>query len=83
MENRFSCPWLVAALVLASCAGTKPTTPATGAAATSAAAPVAGPPGVGLDVADLDRPVNPCEDFFRFSSGNWLRNNPVPSYASS
>ena len=83
MEKLSSRPWLVAALVLASCAGTKPTTPTTGTAATSAAAPVAGPPGVGLDMADLDRSVNPCEDFFQFSGGNWLRNNPIPSYASS
>ena len=83
MEKLSSRPWLVAALVLASCAGIKPTTPATGTAATSAAAPMAGPPGVGLDMADLDRSVNPCEDFFQFSGGNWLRNNPIPSYASS
>ena len=34
-------------------------------------------------MADLDRTVNPCDDFFQFSGGNWLKNNPVPSYASS
>jgi putative endopeptidase len=38
---------------------------------------------VGLDVADLDRTVSPCEDFFEFSGGNWLKANPVPSYATS
>ncbi|MGI4875113.1 MAG: M13 family metallopeptidase [Janthinobacterium lividum] len=41
------------------------------------------PTGVGLNVADLDRSVSPCADFFQFSGGNWLRANPVPSYATS
>jgi putative endopeptidase len=72
---------LATVLALAGCTGTKPT-----ASTTAPAAPVAAandPKGVGLDMADLDRTVNPCDDFFQFSGGNWLRNNPVPSYASS
>ena len=70
----------VAALALAGCAGTKPASVATAPTATTVpAAPV----GVGLDMADIDRSVNPCDDFFQFSGGNWLRNNPVPGYASS
>lgn len=87
MNKLFSRPWLAAALALAGCAGTKPTAVATAPApavpvATAALAPPA-PKGVGLDMADLDRAVNPCDDFFQFSGGSWLRNNPVPSYASS
>ena len=87
MNKLFSRPWLAAALALAGCAGTKPTAVATVPApaapiATAALAPPA-PKGVGLDMADLDRAVNPCDDFFQFSGGSWLRNNPVPSYASS
>ncbi|MBH8570082.1 M13 family metallopeptidase [Microvirga sp. STS02] len=70
-----------ALLALAGCAGTKPAAVTTAAAPVSAAAPA--PKGVGLDMADIDRTVNPCDDFFQFSGGNWLRNNPVPSYASS
>ncbi|MBH8558545.1 M13 family metallopeptidase [Hymenobacter negativus] len=70
-----------ALLALAGCAGTKPAAVTTAAAPVSAAAPA--PKGVGLDMADIDRAVNPCDDFFQFSGGNWLRNNPVPSYASS
>ena len=27
--------------------------------------------------------MSPCEDFFLFSGGNWLKNNPIPGYASS
>ena len=89
MNNLSSRPWLAAAaLVLASCAGTKPATvataPATPVAPTAATAPTTpDPAGVGLSMADLDRTVNPCDDFFQFSGGNWLRSNPVPSYASS
>ncbi|GAA3971873.1 M13 family metallopeptidase [Hymenobacter antarcticus] len=57
---------------------------ATAPAAPATTAPVsADPKGVGLDMADLDRSVNPCDDFFQFSGGNWLRSNPIPSYASS
>ncbi|MBD2769739.1 M13 family metallopeptidase [Hymenobacter sp. BT664] len=76
--------WLIAAaLALAACSATKPVAVATGAA-TAAAAPVPpDPKGVGLDMADLDHTVSPCDDFFLFSGGNWLRNNPIPSYASS
>jgi putative endopeptidase len=84
MKNHSSRSWLAAALVLASCAGTKPAAPVATTAAAPAPAPTETyPKGVGLDMADLDRTVNPCDDFFQFSGGNWLRNNPVPSYASS
>ena len=82
MNNLSSRPWLAAALMLASCAGTKPAAVTTSPAVpTATAAP--DPKGVGIDVADLDRTVNSCDDFFQFSGGNWLRNNPVPGYASS
>ncbi|TGE14293.1 M13 family metallopeptidase [Hymenobacter elongatus] len=58
---------------------------ATATTATTAATPAtpATTKGVGIDVADLNRAVSPCEDFFQFSGGNWLKNNPIPGYASS
>ena len=42
--------------------------------------------GVGIDVPNIDKTVSPCEDFFLYANGNWIKNNPVPgteSYWSS
>jgi putative endopeptidase len=32
-----------------------------------------------LDVTSLDRSVDPCVDFYKFSCGGWMKNNPIPS----
>src|SRR6202046_2272647 len=32
-----------------------------------------------LDVNNLDRSVDPCVDFYKFSCGGWLKNNPIPA----
>jgi putative endopeptidase len=37
----------------------------------------------GFDVAGMDRSVRPGVDFFRFASGNWLRNTQIPADRSS
>ena len=57
-----------------------------------AAAVAAGPPtkpaptppqkGVGINIANIDPSVKPCEDFFHYASGNWLKNNPIPAAES-
>src|SRR5690242_8973071 len=32
----------------------------------------------GLDVSALDRSADPCAEFYRFSCGGWMKNNPLP-----
>jgi putative endopeptidase len=34
--------------------------------------------GHGLDLGNLDRSVSPCDDFFKFADGGWIKNNPIP-----
>lgn len=32
----------------------------------------------GIDVSDLDRKAQPCDDFYQFANGTWRANNPIP-----
>jgi endothelin-converting enzyme/putative endopeptidase len=32
----------------------------------------------GLDPAAMDRSVNPCENFYAYACGGWIKNNPIP-----
>jgi endothelin-converting enzyme/putative endopeptidase len=36
------------------------------------------PPPHGIEVNDLDRKMNPCDDFYEFSNGTWRAKNPIP-----
>jgi endothelin-converting enzyme/putative endopeptidase len=36
-----------------------------------------------LDVTSLDRTVDPCVDFYKFSCGGWQANNPIPADQAS
>jgi putative endopeptidase len=36
-----------------------------------------------LDVSNLDRSVDPCVDFYKFSCGGWKTKNPIPADQSS
>jgi putative endopeptidase len=33
----------------------------------------------GFDLANLDRSVSPCGDFFQFAAGGWIKKNPIPA----
>src|SRR3984957_19927863 len=35
--------------------------------------------GHGFDLSNLDRSVSPCDDFFKFAGGGWIKNNPIPA----
>ncbi len=52
--------------------------PAKGAASGAAAGGLSKPPRSGIDLAAIDAAVSPCQDFFKYSCGNWLKNNPIP-----
>ncbi len=61
------------------------------ALAAAGAAPAAGPEQPldalpqtpSLDVASMDRSVDPCVDFYRYSCGGWIEHNPIPADKSS
>ena len=36
-----------------------------------------------LDVTSMDRSVDPCVDFFKYSCGGWIKKNPIPPDQSS
>ena len=36
-----------------------------------------------LDVTSLDKTVEPCNDFYKFSCGGWMKNNPIPADQAS
>src|SRR5262249_46426085 len=33
----------------------------------------------GVELASLDRGVDPCTDFYQFSCGGWIANHPLPA----
>ncbi len=36
-----------------------------------------------LDLTSMDRSVDPCADFYKFTCGGWMKNNPIPADQAS
>ena len=71
-------PWFVLALVCA-CGDSDPPPKSPAPIATAIeppAAPLAIPAGV--DQAAMDLTANPCDDFFQYACGGWVKNTPIP-----
>ncbi|MFC6646438.1 M13 family metallopeptidase [Granulicella cerasi] len=74
--------WMTTALLAAAVCGVA--SAQTGAVASGPAAPrqvplTAMPYSPSLDTTSMDRSVNPCEDFYKYTCGGWQQRNPIPA----
>ena len=81
------CLWSLIALAL--CAGCKtahsttPAAPVTAASSGSLSANAGLPLPPGLDATAMNSAASPCDDFYEFACGGWLKSNEIPADKSS
>ena len=72
-----------ASLAWAGCSSSKtPAASDTASATTTTTTEAPSVKGIGLDPANIDSSVQPCDNFFQYASGTWLKNNPIPAAES-